>query len=179
MEWKDISSTIGKIAPALGALLAIPTGGASMAIGEAIAAVLGSDSTPEAVAAAVANNPDAALKLQAMENDHKQVMERLSLEKFQTEVADRGTARSREVEINKTESSSWLSKNVSSLLAIGCLVLTFLMFYQVLYKTIDPAKQEIVVYILGALSAISTQIISYYFGSSMGSKAKTEMFGKV
>ena len=104
---------------------------------------------------------------------------RLNLETFAAEVKDRESAREREVRVNESEKSGWLSKNVSSLLAIGCLVLTFLMFYQVLYKTIDPAKQEIVVYILGALSAISTQIISYYFGSSMGSKAKTDMFGKV
>ena len=104
---------------------------------------------------------------------------RLNLETFAAEVKDRESAREREVRVNESEKAGWLSKNVSSLLAIGCLVLTFLMFYQVLYKTIDPAKQEIVVYILGALSAISTQIISYYFGSSMGSKAKTDMLGKV
>ena len=104
---------------------------------------------------------------------------RINLETFAAEVKDRESAREREVRVNESEKSGWLSKNVSSLLAIGCLVLTFLMFYQVLYKTIDPAKQEIVVYILGALSAISTQIISYYFGSSMGSRVKTEILGKV
>ena len=100
---------------------------------------------------------------------------RLKLEEFKAEVADRGSAREREVKVNESSNASWLSKNISSLLAIGCLILTFAMFYQVLYAQTDPQKENIVIYILGVLSAISTQIVAYYFGSSVGSKEKTEL----
>ncbi len=104
---------------------------------------------------------------------------RLKLEEFQAEVADRGSARERETRINESPDASWLSKNISPLLAIGCLVLTFLMFYQVMYLDTDPKKENIIVYILGVLSAISTQIISYYFGSSMGSKNKSDIMERM
>lgn len=100
---------------------------------------------------------------------------RLRLEEFQAEVADRGSAREREMRVNESENASWLSKNISSLLAIGCLVLTFIMFYQVLYMETNDKNKDIIIYILGVLSAISTQIVSYYFGSSMGSKVKTDI----
>jgi hypothetical protein len=105
---------------------------------------------------------------------------RLKLEEFQAEVADRGSAREREVKVNESSNASWLSKNISSLLAIGCLVLTFLMFYQVLY-VVEPTdkNKDVVIYILGVLSAISTQIVSYYFGSSMGSKNKSDIMERM
>jgi len=104
---------------------------------------------------------------------------RLKLEEFQAEVADRGSARERETRINESQNASWLSKNISSLLAIGCLVLTFLMFYKVFGMKTNDANKDIVVYILGVLSAISTQIISYYFGSSMGSKNKSDIMERM
>ncbi|HRF57913.1 MAG TPA: hypothetical protein PLV58_11010 [Campylobacterales bacterium] len=104
---------------------------------------------------------------------------RLKLEEFQAEVADRGSARERETRINESQNASWLSKNISSLLAIGCLVLTFFMFYKIFGMNTNDANKDIVVYILGVLSAISTQIISYYFGSSMGSKNKSDIMERM
>ncbi len=104
---------------------------------------------------------------------------RLKLEEFQAEVADRGSARERETRINESPDASWLSKNISSLLAIGCLVLTFFMFYKVFGMKTNDENKDIVVYILGVLSAISTQIISYYFGSSMGSKNKSDIMERM
>jgi len=101
--------------------------------------------------------------------------ERLHLEEFQAEVADRTSARERETKVNESQNSAWLAKNISSFLAIGCLTLTFAMFYQVLYMKIEPTNKDVIIYILGALSSISVQIVGYYFGSSVGSKEKTEL----
>jgi len=101
--------------------------------------------------------------------------DRLKLEFYSLEVADRESARIREVEINKTDLSSWITKNITSILALGCIILTFILFYQVLYMEIKPESKDIIIYILGALSAITTQIVGYYFGSSIGSKDKTNI----
>lgn len=100
---------------------------------------------------------------------------RLKLEEFQAEVADRSSARERETRLNESTNSAWLAKNISSFLAIGCLTLTFILFYQVLYMEIKPQNKDVIIYILGALSSISVQIVGYYFGSSVGSKEKTEL----
>ncbi len=87
MDWKDISGTVAKVAPALGALLAVPTGGASLAIGQAIASALGTEATPDAVANAVKNNPDAALKLQELNNQHEQAMKQLEITSEQNQLS--------------------------------------------------------------------------------------------
>jgi len=39
---------------------------------------------------------------------------------------------------------------------------------------VESSRKDILIYILGVLSAISTQIVSYYFGSSQGSKEKSD-----
>ena len=40
------------------------------------------------------------------------------------------------------------------------------------HSPLESTRKDILIYILGVLSAISTQIVSYYFGSSAGSKEK-------
>lgn len=64
MAWKDLASTVGKIAPALGAALGGPAGGA---VGALISAALGTDNNPDAIAQAMKTNPDAAVKLAEIE----------------------------------------------------------------------------------------------------------------
>ena len=63
MNWKDIASTVGGIAGAVAPLLGGPVG-LAVSIGSQIAGALGTDNTPEAVAAALQRDPNAALKLQ-------------------------------------------------------------------------------------------------------------------
>lgn len=86
-------------------------------------------------------------------------------------------ARKMNVEVQNSSSASWLSKNVSPLLAILTTVITFALFgYLMLnHEEIPPLRRDIILYILGVLSATLTQIYSYYFGSSAGSAEKNKM----
>ncbi len=90
---------------------------------------------------------------------------------------DKASARNRETAIQTSPGSTKLGKNVSSYLAILTTLLTFTLFYILVFKseTLENASKEIILYILGVLSAIITQIFSYYFGSSLGSAAKNDM----
>jgi len=60
------------------------------------------------------------------------------------------------------------------------LLITFVLFGVVMFQSdpVDSSRKDILIYILGVLSAISTQIVSYYFGSSQGSKDKSEALEK-
>ena len=58
MEWQKIANTVGGIAGAVAPLLSGPVG-LAVSIGSQIAGALGTDNTPEAVAAELKNNPDA------------------------------------------------------------------------------------------------------------------------
>jgi hypothetical protein len=74
-----------------------------------------------------------------------------------------------------SKTAPWLSKHVASILALLTVVLSFVLFYILVFITLSPEKKELILYILGVLSAIDTQIFSYYFGSSKGSDIKNRM----
>ena len=94
---------------------------------------------------------------------------------FKAEVDDRASARDRESQIAVAEAAPLLNKIVTPVLAIGVVGLAFLLFAVVLFDTatIDAARKDLAIYILGALTTAVAQVLSYYFGSSSGSVQKT------
>lgn len=104
-------------------------------------------------------------------------MKKLSNEEQQMILGDISSARQREVQVLSAPNASWWTKNTMHVLAIGTTLITLTFFYILIFKpkSITADSRDIVLYILGVLSATLTQIYSYYFGSSAGSaeKAKT------
>ncbi len=95
-------------------------------------------------------------------------------------ITDTANARQMAAKVQESNNASFLSKNINPVLALGTVVLAFFIFYRVLFSNQDFGNnQEIVFYVLGALSAIVTQVFSFYFGSSQGSKDKHDLIGKM
>lgn len=67
-----------------------------------------------------------------------------------------------------------INKLVTPILALGVVGLSFTLFTILIFVDVKPEAKDILIYILGVLSAAVTQILSYYFGSSQGSKDKSE-----
>lgn len=107
--------------------------------------------------------------------DFQLEMQKLSVEERRLAYQDTAGARSREVSISESANATKLAKNISSYLAIAATVLCFALFYIMIFypKELKPEMEHIVIYILGVLSALLTQVYSYYFGSSSGSAAKS------
>ena len=111
------------------------------------------------------------------EMDYQEDMQKLSIEERQLMYQDTASARNREEVLSQSPTASKLGKNISSYLAIAGTVLCFAMFYILIFtKQLDQdeGKKQIVMYILGVLSALLTQVYGYYFGSSAGSAAKSQ-----
>jgi hypothetical protein len=108
-------------------------------------------------------------------------LKKLSLEEQQMIIGDISSARQREVQVQTSEHATKLSKNVSPLLALGTVVITLALFYVLIFSpsTVVGDSKDIVMYILGVLSAVLTQIYSYYFGSSAGSAAKSQTLANI
>ena len=70
MQWRELATTVGGMAPLIGSALGGPAGAA---VGQLAAKALGVAATPDAVAQAL-GDPDAAIKLQQLENDHQQTL---------------------------------------------------------------------------------------------------------
>lgn len=75
--------------------------------------------------------------------------------------------------INSAE-APMVNKLVTPLLALGVVGLSFVLFTILIFVDVKPDAKDILIYILGVLSAAVTQILSYYFGSSQGSKDKSD-----
>jgi hypothetical protein len=114
------------------------------------------------------------LKIQLEDN-------KLDLQELDMRLKDTDSARKRETEIATSEKAPLLNKIVTPVLALGVVALTFILFGFLMFDTspVEPSRKDILVYVLGALTAISTQVISYYFGSSIGSKDKSAQLDKV
>jgi hypothetical protein len=100
---------------------------------------------------------------------------KLDLQELDLRLKDTADARKRETEIATSEKAPLLNKIVTPVLALFVTALTFILFGFLMFDTspVEPSRKDILVYVLGALTAISTQVISYYFGSSVGSKDKS------
>jgi hypothetical protein len=94
------------------------------------------------------------------------------------DAGDRDSARNREAEMAKAD--VWdLTKNINTILAIGVICLSFVLFGVLMMIEVKSIAKDILIYILGVLSAAITQILSFYFGSSQGSKNKQAEIDKM
>lgn len=151
------------IAPAVATAVGGPLGGLAVS---AIASKFGVEDSVEAVAKAIAGDPEAATKLAE-----------LDLRQFQAESADRDSARQRESAVAAAGGSS-LAQMVVPILALGTVSLTFVFIGILLFKVIDTAQQQLVIFALGYATAAAQQVLSYYFGSSKSSQDKTTALQK-
>ncbi len=118
----------------------------------------------------------------AMQHDAQ--MAALGLQETQAYLADAVSARDNQYRVQESEHASELAKNVQPMLAIGVIVLTFILYMIVIYGStkdgfLKEGTKDIVIYILGALTTIASQVISYYFGSSAGSADKSKALSSI
>jgi hypothetical protein len=128
-------------------------------------------------------SPEDLAKIQIAQMEHEEELLKLRLEEDRLDLAElemllKGTndARQREVQIANSDKAPLLNKIVTPVLALSILLLTFVLFGVVMFNDtpVEASRKDILIYILGVLSAIASQIVSYYFGSSAGSKEKTD-----
>ncbi|MEY2869630.1 MAG: hypothetical protein RIR01_2127 [Bacteroidota bacterium] len=122
---------------------------------------------------------DAAnLELQKVLNSHLEVMEQEATKQLEVYQKEMDSARNREIQIATAEKAPLLNKIVTPILALSVIALTFVLFYILMFKPVG-AEKDIIIYVLGVLSAVCTQVVSYYFGSSQGSAQKQTQIDKL
>ena len=128
-------------------------------------------------------SPEDLAKIQIAQMQHEEELMRLRIEDDKLDLAelqmllkDTNDARQREVQIANSDKAPLINKIVTPVLALSILLLTFALFGVVMFNDtpVEASRKDILIYILGVLSAIASQIVSYYFGSSQSSKDKTD-----
>jgi len=108
-------------------------------------------------------------------------MQKMSNEEKAMVLGDISNARAREVQMMNSENNTRLNKNLMPFLALGTIfVILSLMFVLIFTPSVIKAEsKDVIIYILGVLSAVLTQIYSYYFGSSAGSAEKSKTINQI
>lgn len=128
------------------------------------------------------------LRLKQLELDKEEMLQEFILAQREQDIKvdalylqDTADARDREVRIATSEAAPYINKVITPYLAIGVLASTFLLFAIIMFgdSAVNSTRKDIIIYILGVLSAISTQIVAYYFGSSKGSATKDETINRM
>ena len=118
--------------------------------------------------------PDPTARAKAMK-ELKSMEQKGELAKLEAQYADRDSARKREMAIATSENATWLNKTVTPILALGTVLMSFSLFLVVIFVDVDvnSGAKDILIYVLGALNSAMTMVLAYYFGSSVGSKQKS------
>jgi len=137
------------------------------------------------------------LKLRQFQAEHEEELLRLQLEdnklgleETKAYLADVADARKTQTAVQVSPEAPWYTKAVQPALAVFIVLATVILFSMFVYwsrsvyQVVDGEKiyvpqlnstqKDLVIYILGVLSAAVTQVLGYYFGSSEGSAAKSK-----
>ncbi len=162
-SWKDL---IGTVAPTVATAIGGPLGGLAV---EAIGSALGMDKpTVKNIQAAFSSGTLTSDQVVALKNAEMALttrMRELDIQEEQLQLGDIASARQREAEVK-----DWVPATLAVLVTSGFFgVLTYL-----LVSGKPQQGGDVLLVMLGSLGTAWASIMSYYFGSSTGSMAKTK-----
>ena len=158
MDWKELAVSVAKTAPALGAALGGPAGAA---VGGLIAAAFGVDRSAVAVAEAVANDPEAAVKLREVELRHAEVLAELMTQRYLGEMADTQHA-----------SATHKDSRMPAILTVALFLMVVGLIATLMYQPTPESNSEVIYLVTGQIIGAFATAIAYWLGSSRGSAEK-------
>jgi len=168
-DWKAL---VKSIAPTIGTALGGPLGGvAGLALTKALGVSDAAAKDEPALAAAIQGaSPDQLLSLKQADQDFALQMEKLGFQNLEAleaiSAGDRANAREREI---KTQ--DWTPKVLGITITIGF----FGLLSWLLCREPPEKSRDILNIMMGSLGSAWIGVVSYYFGSSVGSARKTEL----
>jgi membrane-bound ClpP family serine protease len=165
MDLSKIGGLLAQVAPTVATALGGPLAG--LAVKTLSEAMFGhQDASESDVSAALMNaTPEQLQKLKETDATFKLKMKELDIDLEKIAAGDRDSARNMQMHTN-----DWIPRAMAIMVTFGFFgILTWL-----LTKGVPPTGSETLIYMLGALGTAWTGIVQFYFGSSAGSKAKTD-----
>jgi hypothetical protein len=162
----EVLAVVGAVAPTIATALGGPLAGMGV---RAICGALGlaPDTPPDKVAAAVAAaTPDQMLALKQADNAFAAQMKQLDVDFSKVDAGDRASARAREVSVQD---------HTPAVLAYALTAGFFSLLGTLAFVPVPVANAAAVNILLGTLGTAWIAAISYFFGSSSGSKTKDAM----
>jgi len=165
MDLGKFGYLIETIAPTIATAIGGPVAG--MAVKALSTALLGHENgTKDDITNALATaTPDQIVAIKKADNNFKVQMKKLDIDLERISADDRDSARKMRIETKDRTPDP-----LSFVVIISWVVIQFYIFSHV----IDPTMRELVARILGTLDAALTLVLSFWFGSSNGSRQKDD-----
>ena len=100
--------------------------------------------------------------------EEKEEAHKALIEAYKAEVADRDSARNREVEIAKSGKNDWLF-NLTGLVGLGAFGV---IIWAIIALEIPESNKELFYHLIGIIEGIALSIYGFYFGTSMKDNQK-------
>ena len=174
--FRKLGSALKTVAPTLAAVV---TGGASGPIG-AVVAKAGVQAAAEALGvppdtsdtrlteALAAATPDQLAAVRKADEAFREHLARLEVDALKVDAADRADARARQVAMRDRAPFVLAAVTVTGFFAI---------FATLVFVDIPAGSREAMLLMIGAVTGALASVMSYFFGSSTGSKRKEEQVG--
>jgi hypothetical protein len=165
MDLSKIGGLLGQVAPTVATALGGPLAG--LAVKTLSEALLGHPDANESdvSAALMSATPEQLQKLKETDATFKLKMKELDIDLEKISAGDRDSARNMQIRTN-----DWIPRAMAIMVTFGF----FGILAWLLVRGVPPSGSETLIYMLGALGTAWTGIVQFYFGSSAGSKAKTD-----
>ena len=170
--WDDLKHVIGTVAPTVATALGGPLAGGAVKLLTSVFGLNEDASEKDIIEAVTAASPETLARLKEKELEFKTRLAELGVELERLDVQDRDSARKREQAVGGY---------ANPLLAAVILSGFFAAVFAVLggYVQQDAAMVGMVGTLIGYVSAKADQVVSYYFGSSSGSRSKDGLIAKM
>jgi hypothetical protein len=170
MDWSSIAAPLIKLGlTGLGTAFGGPLGGTiGGALGNAVAGALGVPATPDAVSTALAAGDADALKAKLSDLESARQTE---LATYQAQLGDVADARKQTVALAHDGSAlAWGAPIVTA-----AVLATFaLVMFAVTFRGIPPGDNSVIIGLVETLKVLSVACVSYWVGSSSGSKRNSD-----
>lgn len=161
-----IKRAIAGVAPSLATALGGPLAGA--AVGQLSRLIFGDESVDEETLSQALEqaNPETLLAIKKAEQEFQIALREASVEAQRIDAGDRADARARQVKMN-----DWTPSFLGALVIIGFFVVLGFM----VARKLPPGTETEFSIMLGALATMTAAVVNYFFGSSAGSREKTQL----
>jgi hypothetical protein len=165
----QFGTLLGQVAPTIATALGGPLAG--VAVKTLSNVLLGHEngSEDDVKAAMASATPDQLAALKKIDADFKVQMKELDIDLERIAAGDRDSARKMQ-----TETKDWVPKLLAIVITLGFFGILVWMLVQGMPQT----GTEALLMMLGALGTAWTGVVNFYYGSSAGSKAKTDAMAK-
>lgn len=170
MDWDKIKNTLATVAPGIATALGGPLAGLAVNMVSSVLTGKTDTSEGELVGLIASGNPDVLLKLKQAEQDFQVKLKELDISLEKLHADDRASARQREIAVKD---------KTPSLLAFVAFAGFFGILAAMMIYDMPTSSRDLLLIMVGALGAMVTSVINYYFGSSAGSASKSVAMEKM